>query len=76
MKKFIVLLFILFLSSLPSHAQTTPPSITVTSPTSPPSAPVTIQPPVGLPTHVYPGANGGPATVVPPVGLPTFIYGR
>lgn len=73
MKKFIVLLFILFLSSLPSHAQTTPPSITVTSP---PSTPVTIQPPVGLPTHVYPGANGGPATVVPPVGLPTFIYTR
>jgi hypothetical protein len=45
-------------------------------PTTSSSQVVTIQPPVGLPTHVYPGANGGPATVVPPVGLPTFIYGR
>ncbi len=63
----------LILVAIASHAQTTPPSITVTSPTS---TPITIQPPVGLPTHVYPGANGGPAMVVPPVGLPTFIYGR
>ena len=62
----------LILVAVASHAQTTPPPLT----TSTPSAPVTIQPPVGLPTHVYPGANGGPAMVVPPVGLPTFIYGR
>lgn len=41
-----------------------------------PSGTTTIQPPVGLPTHVYPGTNGGATTVVPPVGLPTFIYGR
>ena len=37
----------------------------------------TIQPPVGLPTHVYHGPTANsPTTVVPPGQLPTFIYGR
>ena len=34
---------------------------------------VTIQPPVGLPSHVYTSPSGI-TTIQPPVGLPTMVY--
>lgn len=40
-----------------------------------PSAPsATIQPPVGLPSHVYTTPSSGTLTVQPPVGLPSHVY--
>jgi hypothetical protein len=37
------------------------------------SGPVTIQPPVGVPSHAYTSPNGT-ITIQPPAGPPTFVY--
>jgi hypothetical protein len=41
--------------------------------TESPSGVITIQPPVGLPSHAYTSPNGT-ITIQPPTGPPTFVY--
>lgn len=70
--KLFLFLFGLVVGSVVNQAQCQAQSIGIQPTPSSPSA--TIQPPVGLPSHVYTNPSSGTMTIQPPAGLPSHVY--
>lgn len=70
--RFFLFLFGLLVGSIVNQVQCQAQTIGYPATPSAPSA--TIQPPVGLPSHVYTNPSSGTVTIQPPVGLPSHAY--